>query len=75
MKENEDKRFWHIRSANYDKLYWVTNQDYLDAIIKAGELKKNNIVLDVGTWTGAVPQKVIKYVSQIKWVLAFHNYK
>ena len=39
--------FWHIRSANYDKLYWVNNQDYLDAIIKAGELKKNNIVLDV----------------------------
>ena len=57
MKENEDKRFWHIRSANYDKLYWVNNQDYLDAIIKVGELKKNNIVLDVGTGTGIVSQK------------------
>jgi ubiquinone/menaquinone biosynthesis C-methylase UbiE len=73
MDKNEDKRFWHIRSENYDRLYWVKNQDFMKAIIKAGELKKNNIVLDVGTGTGTVAQEVKKYVDHVVAIDISHS--
>jgi len=64
----ETNKFWHIRSANYDKLYWVKDKDYLDVIIKATRFKKSDIVLDVGTGTGIVAKKIkplVKYTLGI----------
>ena len=56
--DNNTKKFWHIRSANYDKLYWVKNKNYLDAIIKIADFTKSDFVLDVGTGTGVVAKSI-----------------
>jgi len=55
---NQTAGFWHIRSANYDKLYWIKDKSYLNAIIKATRFTKNDIVLDVGTGTGVVARSI-----------------
>lgn len=52
MKKEE--KFWHIRSAKYDKLFWTKDDSYIEAIIKAGDFKKSDLVLDVGTGTGVM---------------------
>ena len=52
MKRDEGKNFWHIRSAHYDKLFWTRDKGYLESITEYAKLKKNHIVLDVGTGTG-----------------------
>ena len=57
--------FWRIRSANYDKLYWTKDSNYLGQIIQLADLKKNHIVLDVGTGTGDVANAVKKMVRHV----------
>jgi ubiquinone/menaquinone biosynthesis C-methylase UbiE len=57
--------FWHIRAAKYDKLYWTKDRSYLDCILKAGRLKKDNIVLDVGTGTGTVAEAIKPHVKHV----------
>ena len=59
------KTFWNIRSAKYDKLYWTKDKSYLQHIIQASRLKKKDIVLDVGTGTGAVAKAVKPYAKHV----------
>ncbi len=65
MQRNEGHRFWHIRSAHYDKLFWVKDKSYLDAIVECADLKKHHLILDVGTGTGVVANLVRKYVRHV----------
>jgi ubiquinone/menaquinone biosynthesis C-methylase UbiE len=65
MQKKQDQHFWHIRSANYDKLFWVKDKSYLDAIIECADLKKHYLVLDVGTGTGLVASLVKKHVRHV----------
>jgi len=44
------------RTANYDNLTWVKDQDYLKHIVKMCDLKKGMKVCDVGTGTGVVAE-------------------
>jgi len=62
---NKTEKFWHIRSANYDKLFWTKDEDYLNAIIRAGHFKKSDLVLDVGTGTGIVAKKIKPLVKHV----------
>ena len=48
------KSFWDIRSEHYDKLFWTKDESYLKQIKDVGGFKKKDIVLDVGSGTGAV---------------------
>lgn len=57
--------FWSKRSANYDKLFWTKDIGYLDTIIKISDLCEDHFVLDVGTGTGAISQKVKPMVKHI----------
>jgi len=59
------KTFWHIRSANYDKLYWTKDKSYLDCIIETSRLKKSDLVLDVGTGTGIIARNLKPHVKHI----------
>ncbi len=60
-----EHHFWDIRSAHYDKLFWVKDKHYLEAIIKHADLKKNHLVLDVGTGTGVVAKAIKKYIKHV----------
>lgn len=73
IQENEDHRFWHIRSANYDKLFWVKDKSYLDEIIEMGEFKKSHLVLDVGTGTGQVANTIKNHVQHVVAIDTSHS--
>jgi len=57
--------FWHQRAAHYDKLYWTKDKGYLDTMIKAANFRKTDLVLDVGTGTGAVAKKIKPCVKHV----------
>lgn len=57
--------FWHIRSANYDKLYWTKDKSYLDCIVEASCFKKKDVVLDVGTGTGVIARTLKPHVKHV----------
>ncbi len=63
MDKNES--FWHIRAAKYDKLFWTKDESYIDAIIKAADLKRTDLVLDVGTGTGAIARAIKPHVKHV----------
>jgi ubiquinone/menaquinone biosynthesis C-methylase UbiE len=66
MKQGkEEHHFWDIRSAHYDKLFWVKDKHYLEAIVKHADLKKSHLVLDVGTGTGVVANAIKKHVKHV----------
>lgn len=60
-----DDNFWQIRSAKYDKLYWTKDESYIDAIIRMGDLKKSDLVLDVGTGTGTMGKAIMPFVNHV----------
>ena len=61
---NKD-RFWHIRSAKYDKLFWTKDDSYINAIIKTGDFKDHELVLDVGTGTGIMARTIRPHVKHV----------
>ena len=65
LNNNNSEHFWKIRSAKYDKLYWVKDKDYLTNIISEANLDENQIVLDVGTGTGIIANSIKKLVKHI----------
>ena len=65
-KKNDYNRvFWKKRAEHFNKLEWANNRLYLDAFIKAGDFKKSDIVLDVGTGTGIIAHAVSPFVKQV----------
>ncbi|MBN2331316.1 MAG: methyltransferase domain-containing protein [Candidatus Aenigmarchaeota archaeon] len=57
--------FWCKRAEHYDKLYWVRDKSYLDAIIERGDFRKGQVVLDVGVGTGTVAKKIKPHVKHV----------
>lgn len=57
--------FWNIRSEKYDKLYWTRDSSYIDAILRAGNFGKSEIVLDVGSGTGIMARSIGPFVNHI----------
>jgi len=57
------EKFWEIRAANYDKLFWVRDNSYIEELIRLAEFDKGDIVLDVGSGTGAVAKAIQPYVN------------
>lgn len=57
--------FWHVRSANYDKLFWTKDKTYIDKITSMGDFKKTEIVLDIGTGTGIMARALKPYVKHV----------
>lgn len=64
-KDRNPAKFWADRSVNYDKLFWTKDEGYLDTILKLGDFKSNDLVLDVGVGTGAVAKKLKSYVKHV----------
>lgn len=64
-KVNYNGNFWKIRSQHYNELEWANHRRYLDAFIKAGDFKKTDTVLDVGTGTGIVAHAASSLIMQV----------
>ena len=68
MKSNEQNYyagFWRKRSRRYNALEWAKHQSYLDAFMRAGDFKKTDIVLDVGTGTGIIAHAISPHVKEV----------
>lgn len=57
--------YWRERASKYNKLEWVTGKDYLDVLFKAGDFNKHHSVLDIGTGTGVVANRIAPYVKEV----------
>jgi ubiquinone/menaquinone biosynthesis C-methylase UbiE len=57
--------YWKKRADNYNKLDWVNHQMYLDKFVQAGNFKKTDVVLDIGTGTGAIAHAVSPFVKEV----------
>jgi len=62
---NFNSNFWKKRAKKYNELDWVKNKEYLRTFIKAGEFKKTDAVLDVGTGTGIVTHAIAPLVKKV----------
>lgn len=60
-----DLAFWKTRSKKYNNLEWVNHCLYLEEFVKAGNFKKQDVVLDVGTGTGIIARAISSFVGQI----------
>lgn len=66
MKKNDsDLIFWKKRSEKFNSLGWVKDKNYLKAFIGAGNFKKNDVVLDVGTGTGIIAHVISPLVGKV----------
>jgi len=63
MNSNSD--FWRKRAEHYNELDWVNHHSYLDAFVRAGNFKKTDVVLDVGTGTGIIAHSVAPFVKEV----------
>lgn len=61
----EREQFWHIRAEKYDNLFWTKDISYIDAILEASGFSKDDVVLDVGTGTGAIARTIRPLVSHV----------
>jgi ubiquinone/menaquinone biosynthesis C-methylase UbiE len=61
----DNKHFWNIRAKNYDKLFWTKDDGYINKIIEASQFSKNDLVLDVGTGTGAMARSIRPHVKHV----------
>jgi ubiquinone/menaquinone biosynthesis C-methylase UbiE len=60
-----DKHFWNVRAKNYDKLFWTKDAGYIKKIIEASEFSKSDLVLDIGTGTGAMARSIRPHVKHV----------
>lgn len=61
----EQEEFWKVRAKQYNELQWANEKNYLNAVVEAGDFKKNHLVLDVGTGTGIVLHAIAPKVHEI----------
>jgi SAM-dependent methyltransferase len=61
----QNNNFWKMRAQHYEELEWANHRAYLDMILRVGEFKKTDVVLDVGTGTGKIARLVSPYVWKV----------
>ncbi len=65
LRKIEQEEFWKVRAKQYNELQWANEKNYLNAVVEAGDFKKNHLVLDVGTGTGIVLHAIAPKVHEI----------
>ena len=60
-----DKHFWNVRAKNYDKLFWTKDAGYIRKIIAASGFSADDLVLDIGTGTGAMARSIQPHVRHV----------
>jgi len=60
-----DGHFWNVRARNYDKLFWTKDAGYLHKILAVSEFSKKDLVLDIGTGTGAMARSIRPHVRHV----------
>ncbi len=59
------QEFWVVRAEGYEQLEWASRQEYLQAVVAAGDFQSGDRVLDVGTGTGIVAHAVSPFVAEV----------
>jgi ubiquinone/menaquinone biosynthesis C-methylase UbiE len=65
VRKIEQEEFWKVRAKQYNELQWANEKNYLNAVVEAGDFKKNHLVLDVGTGTGIVLHAIAPKVHEV----------
>ena len=61
----KEKTYWANRAKGFSKLEWASRQDYLQAVVQAGDLQPKDVVLDAGTGTGMIANAAAPHVERI----------
>jgi len=56
---------WKFRSEKYNDLFWVDDSSFQDVLIDSSNLNKSDLVLDVGSGTGIISQKIKPLVNHV----------
>lgn len=59
-----DNQFWSTRSQGYSNLGWVNNGSLLESIVDLAQLEGDETVVDIGTGSQAVLDKVAKRLKR-----------
>ena len=56
---------WQERADVYNRLDWVRDEKFMDTLIRIGDFRETDKVLDVGTGTGLVAKAISPFVDDI----------
>lgn len=57
--------YWQKRARTYNSLEWVRDRKFLGEIVSAGNFRKSDVVLEVGTGTGIVAEAIAPLVDTV----------
>lgn len=60
-----DRQYWDDRSRDFSKLEWASRQGYVEMLVQAGDLRSDDVVLDIGTGTGIIARAVAPFVETV----------
>lgn len=62
---DNNQNFWKIRAANFDKLYWTHDKEYINEILRLADMRTTHLALDVGTGGGAIAKAIKPLVRHV----------
>jgi len=60
-----DRAYWKERAKTYNNLDWVRHRQSLELVIKHGQFKSDDLVLDIGTGNGVLATAIAPFVEQV----------
>lgn len=61
----KNEQYWKVRAERYDNLQWVTEDEYIQKILKSAAPHKTDVALDVGCGSGVISDAISPFVKEV----------